>query len=77
MPEIVKPLTVTKEKLAVSGLQASSQLDPPKLTKVVPPKECTSLSHPLSSDGRAAYMIARGSQINKKLIYIQNIKNIY
>ena len=37
MPEIVNPLAVTKDKLTVSGLQASSQLDPPKLTKVVPP----------------------------------------
>ena len=59
MPEIVKPLAVTKDELTVSGLQASSKLDPPKLVKVVPPKESTSLSHPLSPDSRAAYMIAR------------------
>ena len=59
MSEIVKPLAVTKDKLTVSGLQASSKLDPPKLTKVVPPKESTSLSHSLSPDSRAAYMIAR------------------
>ena len=58
-PEIVKPLAVAKDKPTVSGLSASSQLDPPKLTKVAPPKKSTSLLHSLSTNGRSDYITAQ------------------